>query len=212
MSISWTLAEITSSMTASLGNRLDVTPSRASFWANEAQNVVWTALPHDLKEAIAVSSTTSGENRIILPTDFLEMLNISASSSSTGGRDVLTLINYDEIDSAGTSLERPRSYIQFADWIELHPTPDSAYSLQMRYRKQLSTMTELTAVPSVGTSFRQAVYLKGTELLAEELQQFAHASHFRTRYNTFIRSTPNDRALRLRNRHDVGFTLLRKRP
>lgn len=212
MSISWTLAEITSSMTASLGNRLDVSISRASFWANEGQNVVWTALPHDLKEAIAVSSTTSGENRIILPADFQEMLNISTSTSSAIGRDVLTLINNDEIDSADTSLNRPRSYIQYADWVELHPTPDSAYSLQLRYRKQLSTMTELMAQPSVGTRFRQAIYLKGTELLAEELQQFAHASHFKTRYNTFMRTTPNDRALRLRNRHDVGFTLLRRRP
>ena len=211
MSISWTLGEITSKMTSSLGNRLDVATSVASFWANEAENVVWSALPHDLKEALAVSSTTSGENRIILPTDFQEMLNISTSSSSTGGRDVLTLINMDEIDSAATGLERPQRYIQYADWIELHPTPDSAYSLQMRYRKQLSTMTELVTHPSVGTRFRQAIYLKGTELLAEEKQQFAHASHFRTRYNTFMRTTPSDRALRNRERHDVGFSLPRKR-
>ena len=196
---------------AALGNRLDVPLSTASFWANEAQRVVWDAQPHDLKEGLAVSSTTSGENRIVLPTDFQELLNISTSSSSTGGRDVLTLLDPDLIDSASTNLDRPVNYMLYADWIELHPTPDSAYSLQMRYRMQLSTMTELTTHPSVATRFRQGVYLKTTELLAREVVDPVRSAYFENRYNLFMRQTPSDRALRNRERHALGVSLPRKR-
>lgn len=228
MSIAWTLGTIVSRATAALGNRLDITPSDGSFWANVAQETVWDLLPHDLQERIAVSSTTSGENRITLPSDFQELLNIRLSSGSNRN-DVLQQINLDTIDSnvptgsrfggsdlperfsVSTALGVPTHYLPYADFIELRPSPDSAYSVQMRYRGQLATLVAESDRLSVTTRFGEAVFLKTTQLLADNVvRDFNSGTAFGDRFVRFMFAMPNDRALRMRERHDLGVALPRR--
>ena len=197
--------------TAALGNRTDIGASDASFWCNVGQENVWDAMPHDLQEKLAVSSTTSGENRITLPSDFGEMLNIRLSSSS-GSQDVLQLINPDDIDSNSnaTRLGIPVEYMPYADFLELRPSPDSAYSIQMRYRGQLGTLVATTDRLSVATRFGEAVFLKTTQLIADNVvRDFNSGAAFGDRYVRFMLQTVPDRALRQRERHDMGVALPR---
>ena len=211
MSTAWTLGTIVSRATAALGNRTDITLSDGSFWMNLAQENVWDAMPHDLQEKLAVSSTTSGENRITLPSDFKELLNIRLSSSS-GSQDVLQLINPDDIDSNSnaTRLGIPVEYMPYADFLELRPSPDSAYSVQMRYRAQLGTLVAESDRLSVATRFGEAVFLKTTQLLADNVvRDFNSGAAFGDRYVRFMLQTVPDRALRQRERHDMGVSLPR---
>jgi hypothetical protein len=211
VSTAWTLGTIVSRATAALGNRTDISLSDGSFWANIGQENVWDAMPHDLQEKLAVSSTTSGENRITLPSDFKEMLNIRLSSSS-GSQDVLQLINPDDIDSNSnaTRLGIPVVYMPYADFIELRPSPDSAYSVQMRYRAQLGTLVAESDRLSVATRFGEAVFLKTTQLLADNVvRDFGSGAAFGDRYVRFMLQTVPDRALRQRERHDMGVALPR---
>ena len=211
MSTAWTLGTIVSRATAALGNRTDITLSDGSFWCNISQENVWDAMPHDLQEKLAVSSTTSGENRITLPSDFKEMLNIRLSSSS-GSQDVLQLINPDDIDSNSnaTRLGIPVTYMPYADFLELRPSPDSAYSIQMRYRGQLGTLVAESDRLSVATRFGEAVFLKTTQLLADNVvRDFNSGAAFGDRYVRFMLQTVPDRALRQRERHDMGVSLPR---
>lgn len=212
MSTSWTLGTIVSRATAALGNRLDITLSDGSFWGNVAQENVWDAMPHDLQEKLAVSSTTSGENRITLPSDFQEMLNIRLSSSS-GSQDVLQLVNPDDIDSDSnaTRIGIPVEYMPYADFLELRPSPDSGYSIQIRYRAQLGTLVAESDRLSVATRFGEAVFLKTTQLLADNVvRDFNSGAAFGDRYVRFMLQTVPDRALRQRERHDMGVAIARK--
>jgi len=213
VSTAWTLGTIVSRATAALGNRLDISLSDGSFWGNVAQENVWDAMPHDLQEKLAVSSTTSGENRITLPSGFNEMLNIRLSSSSGSG-DVLQLINPDEIDSfinsSATALGIPTHYMPYADFLELRPSPNSAYSIQMRYRAQLGTLLAESDRLSVATRFGEAVFLKTTQLLADNVvRDFNSGAAFGDRFVRFMLQTVPDRALRQRERHDMGVSLPR---
>ena len=211
MSTSWTLGTIVSRATAALGNRLDISLSDGSFWCNVGQENVWDAMPHDLQEKLAVSSTTSGENRITLPSDFKEMLNIRLSSSS-GSQDILQLINPDDIDSDSnaTRLGIPVQYMPYADFLELRPSPDSTYSVQMRYRAQLGTLVSESDRLSVATRFGEAVFLKTTQLLADNVvRDFNSGAAFGDRFVRFMLQTVPDRALRQRERHDMGVSLPR---
>ncbi|KKL85531.1 hypothetical protein LCGC14_1953830 [marine sediment metagenome] len=211
MSTAWTLGTIVSRATAALGNRTDITLSDGSFWGNVAQENVWDAMPHDLQERLAVSSTTSGENRITLPSDFKEMLNIRLSSSSAS-QDVLQLINPDDIDSNSnaTRLGIPVTYMPYADFLELRPSPDSAYSVQLRYRAQLGTLVAESDRLSVATRFGEAVFLKTTQLLADNVvRDFNSGAAFGDRFVRFMLQTVPDRALRQRERHDMGVSLPR---
>lgn len=206
MSLSWTLGDILSAATTALGNRGDVSASQASFWANEAQRQVWDMLPHDLQEGIAVSSTTSGQNKISLPTDYQEALVLS--NLSVTPNVVLQPINFTLGDSWTTQLGTPTRYGLFANWLELFPSPDSSYSLQLRYRKQLSTMTDVAAVPSVATRFRYPVMVKTAALLAQNVTfDQERAAQLSQQFFVSMTQMPNDRALRMRENHYTGVSL-----
>ena len=99
----------------------------------------------------------------------------------------------------------------YADFLELRPSPDSAYSVQMRYRAQLGTLVATTDRLSVATRFGEAVFLKTTQLLADNVvRDFNSGAAFGDRYVRFMLQTPPDRALRMRERHDLGVALPRK--
>src|SRR5881296_735722 len=137
-----------------IGNVLNLSQSRASLYANAALRFIWETVEHDKREALAVSSTTSGENRIMLPTDFEEMTNISNMSSTPPYP--LTQWQVDDIDSNHTYLGVPHNYVLYNDWLELWPSPDSSYSIQLRYKTKPSILTTTTATASLGTRYDMA--------------------------------------------------------
>jgi len=206
MANTWTLGDYTSRITYALGQRSDLALSDVSFWTNEASRMVWDAMPHDLQENLAVSSTTSGEDKITKPSDFQEVLTLS--NLSTSPPDVLEPLNIHQVESWTTDLGTPTHYLEFSNWIELRPSPDSAYSMQLRYRAQPSTMTATTASPSVATRFRYAVFLKAVELTAQHLARDpARAAEYGQAYVGEMLSTVPDRALRIREQRYASASL-----
>lgn len=204
----WNLGTILSNVTRSLGKRADFALSDLSFWANEAAKQVWDAQPQNLQETIAVSSTTSGENRVTLPTDFQELLWISNSSGVPP--TPLAPITLWNAESFRTQTGSPTYYRLYADWLELYPTPNSAYSLQLRYRQRLSDMTALTATPSVDTTLHYGVFLKAKELIASNLalDPVAAGSAY-NEYQSFMARMPSDMARRNRENKFAGVSLPR---
>lgn len=209
----WNLSDIMSRATAALGNRADVALSTASFWANEGFRMVHNAVPTDFQELLAVSSTTSGERTIVKPAGFQEMLNLAISTSTGTTTSVLDdanglrPLNVTEYDTLSTATGRPTHFLEYADWIELYPTPDSSYSLTLRYRSQPAAMLELTDTPSVATRYRYAVYLKTRELIADEIKDDAARNEAAVLYANYMTQTPSDRALKTREKHYTGASL-----
>jgi hypothetical protein len=207
----WSLAKLMSTVTQSLGNRTDVSVSDASLWINQAEEEVWNQLPFDESEAIAISSTTVNEDKITLPSDFQETLSVSNLSASNAPM-LLDAINVDQRDRYSTSSGEPEFYMLYDSWLELIPTPDSAYSIQLRYRKQRSDMTALTDVPSVSTRYRFAVMLKAKQLIAEHvIYDSETAALANNQYVSYMNSMPSDRALRNRENRHAGMSLPRRR-
>lgn len=201
----FTLGTLCSEATASLGGRLDVTLSRASLYANMALQQLWNAVEHDLAEAIAVSSTTSGENKITLPTDFQEAINISNLSSTPPYP--LTKWNSDDVDSQHTYLSRPTNYVLFNNWMELWPSPDSAYSIQMRYKTRPSVLTATSAKPSFATKYDMAWLYKTCEYLADASRDYESAVVMRQKCLSELASVPSDLALRQRAREGMRISM-----
>ena len=208
----WTLADLTSRATQALGNRTDISISDASFWANEAmKDVIVEVGPSFLEETLAISSTTCNEDKISLPTDFYELLAISNLSSGVGGT-LMSQLNIDQNLAYSDLSGVPESYQLYSTWLELFPIPDSAYSLELRYLKQPSAMTELTCIPSVATRYRKGIFFKTKEYLAGEvIYDYDAESKAHNQYVNFMNSVPNDQALRMRNQHYAGCSLPRGR-
>lgn len=209
---SWTLGDIVSTATIALGNRTDITLSQASLAANQAQLEVWSQLPFDEQESLAISSTTVNEDKVTLPSDFQELLVVSNMSANQPHGLPMDPLNLDQLEAFSQTSGVPRYYTLYDSYLELRPIPDSACSIQLRYRKQLSDMVETTEVPSVSTRYRMAVYYKTKEILAEEYildSEAAALAH--NKYISYMASMPSDRALKNREGRAHGLSLPRRR-
>lgn len=194
----WSLGDLMSQATARIGNRSDLAASTVSFWVNAAYAEVAQAAPSAQMETIAVSSTTSGENRIELPTDCMELLNLSwLTDIGHGSSRTLRRASINQVDQAGfLPIGKPQQYAQFNSWLELWPSPDSSYSLQMRYLAYVSDMTATTAIPSLATEWRPGILYLAEAMLHELVGNEIEGASARARYAGYVASLKDKEARR----------------
>ena len=185
--------------TARIGRRSDIAASDASFWVNAAYQEGAQAAPSALMETLTVSSTTSGENRLELPADCMELINLSWLTTAGGSSSGLTLrrTGLNRVDETGFFVNgKPEEYALFNNWIELWPSPNSSYSLQMRYFAYPADMTATTAVPSLATEWRPAVLYLAEAFLHELVGNDVEGANSRARYAGYISSLKDTQARR----------------
>jgi hypothetical protein len=207
------LGELCSMATQNVGRRDDIPASTVSQRVNQAYFEVASSIEDALTERLAVSSTTSGENRIDLPADCFEVLGVTAiwswstSTSATSNYRPLRRMSGADTDQQGPfPVAEPRGYVQYNSWLELHPSPDSAYSLQMRYRSMVTDMMSLTDVPSIATNYRPAILLKTEEHLHRYLGNYGAAAALEQAYINYMTRQKTTEARRQadENRYGVG--------
>lgn len=188
-----------STATTRAGRRSDISSSVVSQMCNESYFEVAHTTEQALQERIAVSSTTSGENRIDLPTDFGEYINASlkwswsTSTSAVSSTKTLSRIQASQADSAGfLPVGEPRALVFYNNWLELWPSPDSAYSLQLRYRSMVTDMMALTDIPSVATPYRQAILIKTQQKVLQHVGDYAGASLMNQEYLDYMARLKSD--------------------
>ena len=201
------LGTIMSAATNFAGGRLDYSVSEASMYVNWAYAEVATRINyHRGKQAIAVSSTTSGGNRIALPTDFdyataLTAYIGSGSTQSSCGTTVIPLRQRDArwIDSqtvegdTGTTNSTPGipdAYVIYSSWLELWPSPNSAYSMQLRYITKAPVLVNSTDTPVIDERWHTAILYKTIELLEGSRNNVEGELLARNRYLNYVSSTP----------------------
>jgi hypothetical protein len=204
------LAQLASRATEMAGGRMDWDLSNASFWVNTALQEVAQVAGHYPKEAIAVSSTTSGENRYSLPTDYDYLISAvlyePSNSTATTSRSTLAwpLIGMDANWADGFSLPNtgvPTHYVLYGNWVELYPSPTSAQSLQMRYMSKHPVLIESTATVALDDRWHLAVLYKSVELLEASRNNVEGEAIARNRYLNYVMTVPTDRQLKQRDRN-----------
>lgn len=206
-----TLAQCASLATQFVQGRTDVTLSQISQFANLAVEHIRTRLRTRAEEGLAISSTTSGENRVSLPSDFGFPISLSNLSVSDDKR-VLVQKEADTFDSRATFIGCPREYALFSSWAELWPSPDSAYSLQLRYGKKVATITASTSTPDLDSRYHMAWVFKTAEYVAASRGDLENEAINRARFLSDMGSQPEDRALAQRNKLSMRVNLLRGVP
>lgn len=194
--------------TAGIGHRSDIPASTVSFLVNEAMHQVLEVAPSQIQEKLAISSTTSGENRFWLPDDYMEPISLSYLSN-VGSYRTLRLTSARRFDAKGfTPVGIPDQYALFNEWIELYPSPNSAYSLQLRYRSYVTDMQDSGDAPSVSTSWRYAVLLKSKQLLADFVADPALAALYENQYLTHVATLDTDQAKRQNDKSGMGVRVI----
>lgn len=206
-----TLADVMSRATSLAGGRRDIPTSEISFWANVAAAEIYGQVWHTPLEALAISSTTSGENRVSLPSDFDGPIALSNLSTDgvVGGRQ-LKVVQADWIDSQTTAdLGEPEVYAIYSTWMELYPTPDSSYSLQLRYWSKQPTITASTGTPAFDERWHPGWLYKTAELLEARNGNPEGEALCRNRYVSYMASQRDDKTMRAQAK-GMGMRFLRK--
>lgn len=218
------LGDVASRATTMAGGRLDYSLSEASFWVNTAYHEVASRInAHRPKEGLAGSSTSSGENRIAFPGDFDYVIALtcyvpSGSTATSTGTTVVPLRQRDSrwFDSQNISGDNsatntasgiPEAYMTFSSWIELWPSPNSAYSMQLRYMTKAPVLVNSTDTLILDDRWHPAVLYKTVELLEAARNNNEAEALARNRYLSYVASTPNDFALRQKDRTGLSLSL-----
>lgn len=205
----WTLGNIMSYATAGVGQRVDIPKSVVSNLVNEAAQQVYAVAPHAWQEKLAISSTTSGENRVYLPPDFMEPISLSYLTDIGSTRTLRYQPDPATFDAAGfTPVGVSEQYSIYAGWMELYPSPNSAYSLLMRYRSYTTDLTNPSDIPSVSTDWRYAIVLKARQLIAEWIPDVGLAESLERRYLTHVATLDSDRAKRQGDKSGWGVRVI----
>lgn len=198
----YTLGEIMSQATARIGRRADIPESVCSFWANAAYLEVASAVPHAMQERIAVSSLTSGYATVSLPSDYGEPISFQVASTETASGTTrysyttLAQASPAERDAFTYASGRPTHATFFNTYVELWPTPDSALSLQLRYRSMATDLISASDVPSISTLWRHAILLRTEAHLQRYVGNAEGASQSQAEYLGYVSQLDSDRARR----------------
>ncbi len=218
------LGTLCSTATMWAGGRAEWTLSEASLYANLAYNEVSTVVGMQPQQALAVSSTTSGENRVALPPDYYATIAVtcyvgsSSTLSSSNATVTYPLIQRDprwvdaqNLNGTGDAIQAgiPEYYVQYASWLELFPSPSSAYSLQLRYFANPPTLVYSTDTMLLSDEWEQAVLYKTIALLEASRNNPEGEAMATNRYLSYMGAIPTDRAKRQMDR--TGMTMAFKR-
>lgn len=208
-----TLSQLISSATALAAGRADYSLSEASYWCNVAYQEVAQAIGHRGTEALAVSSTTSGEGRYSVPADYdagLAWTLYRPSSATTGSRQTtaiaLTARDVNWADSRSLPDRGvPESYVNFNGYVELYPSPNSAYSLQLRYVAKVAALVASTDTVQLDDRWHPAIAFKTAEYLAAARNDAEGEALARNRYLNYISVIPSDQQLRQRDKGSMSM-------
>jgi len=211
------LGTVCSRATEMAGGRVDWLLSDASFYANIAAQEVSQFAGHLPKEALAVSSTTSGENRYSLPGDFdyPTALTLFQGSSATSGSRMTTsipLVGRDANWADSRSLPDsgvPENYVLYSTFFELYPSPNSGYSLQLRYVTRLPTLVGSTETLALDDRWHPAWLYKTVELLEASRNNIEGEAMARNRYLSYVNTIPSDRQIKQRDRASMSLRFTR---
>lgn len=206
------LGLVCSTATTFAGGRLDWALSEASLYANFALEQVSVAAGanHKPREGLAISSTTSGGNRIAFPTDFdapLAFTLYAGSTSTNTTSRTTTEYPLKQRDSAWVDAQPsqfiggiPEAYVPYSTWLELYPSPNSAYSLQLRYVANQPTLINSTDTPSLTAKWHQAWLYKTIEVLEGSRNNVDGEALARNRYLNYVTTLETDKALMQKDR------------
>lgn len=218
--MSLSLGQLCSYATRMAGGRDDWQLSEASFWANQAYSTIYNRIGHTPLEAVAISSTTSGENRYQLPTDYnygIALTLFQGSNSTATTSNSTTVIRLRQQDAGWMDAQTlspsgvPEAYEQFSTWYQLWPSPNSAYSMQLRYAVKPPVLVQSTDTISLNERWEAAVLYKTVELLEASRSNVEGEAIARNRYLNYVVTIPVDAAYKQRDRNGMNLRFGRQR-
>lgn len=108
-------------------------------------------------------ATASATQYMALPDDYIEMRRLALQTTPV---QVLKLLSQEEANSLySLSTGQPRGYVMIANQIQLAPSPDTTYTVEIDYFKKIPVLSSTNSTNWLLTAYPD-LYLVGTLLMA----------------------------------------------
>lgn len=190
-----TLAQATSQATLFAGGRPDWSASDVSFYINQAIGYIARneRLVHTSLESSYATTIASGVSRMRLPTDYDDAVTLSLGSTVPSGSTQWRPLGKQDIAWADTfggrydATARPEGYVEYGEThFEIVPSPNSSYSLVLRYHTLPPVITSSSATLPLNERWHWPTVLKAAELLAASREDLTHEMLNRNRYIDYM--------------------------
>lgn len=136
----------------------DVTEVMVGQYINDGYRDLATRYPYHQTRKRCQFTTEIGEKKYQLPSDCTVVMRIS---DLTTGRKLRKLGDRDISDRLISNNFRPTGYQRYRNYIELAPTPDAAYVMEVFYNSFPGVLTSDTECPVLPPSWHNGIWMKG---------------------------------------------------
>ena len=152
------LGELRSELKLSLGNRsaVAIANSRYDLWLNNTQIELASAFQFFQIEKKVTASMVIAQSHYALPSDLLAIYDLR---DNTVKRKIRRshYRKFDNLDLSTTG--DPTHYVRFGDYFELTPIPKATNTMQLRYCKTLTAMTNDSDNPTLPQPWHEIILL-----------------------------------------------------
>lgn len=153
--------------------------SRINQYLNDAQFLVARRVDYYVDEAVDQFTTTSGTATYPWPTNLARMRSLF----DTGRNVELEFVSIRDIDRSGPVQGAPSFYALTGSNVQLYPTPDNAYALEMRYWQLPSTLVVDTDTPSIPADWHHLLWVYATAICYEAEDDPQMGQYWMGRFN-----------------------------
>lgn len=133
-----------------------------------------------------VSDITNGDG---LPTDFINAINLTNTTS--GYERVIPYIEFreaddffpDEDDTTRHPANIPEFWYFFANTIHVYPKPNQAHTVTLRYKKRPTELASDADVPTVPQEFEELMVIGAAFRVYEIQDNYVQASYLKQRFD-----------------------------
>lgn len=185
------LGALRTSLRGSVGNPLasDIPDTLLTAKLNDAYEHIATRYKFHKTRKICILTTVSGSYKYNLPSDVTVVKRIKDLTN----HKKLTLID----DSNSSMYEgrdnlqgRPEKYIRYRGFIEITPTPDDAYRLEVYYVAAVTPLADDTDTPVIPLSWHHGIRLLAKHLYFDDKGDTARAMLAYDSYKTWLEDQP----------------------
>lgn len=165
-------------------------------YLNDTQNDVFneyrlpfmeTTQPYTL--TVNVSDITNGS---ALPTDYVQAINLTLTTAGT--EKVLTYRNVREFDSLWPDADDttaypaniPTDWTMYGQTPRVHPVPNSAYTVTLRYYKKPTLLSADADVPSLPSEFEELLVVGAAYRVMQVKDNYDQAGIFQNKYDELL--------------------------
>ena len=164
------------------------TSSRLNQYINDALGEVSSKAQYYGEEQQQEVTLTGGTSHYSFPTGMSRLRSVRL----TNPVQELSLLDLRDIDRSGSTTGTPYSYAIDGNGITIFPTPDSGYTMEIRYWRLLSPLTVDTDVPGLPARYHRALTLYAIARCFEGEDDPQQATYYEGRWQQTIRDIKAD--------------------